>query len=173
MASGDDVFCRIARGEEAGYVAYSDGEVMVLVDPYPAVPGQAVVVPREHFTFFYEMPERLAAKFYSVVAAAGRAMARLYGPKAVVMLARGLRVPHYHLILMPVREGDFVDRLFSVMDAFQGFPPVPEGEAERRALALAEFLRASRAPRPSSGELAREAGRLGRAIEEELRGASQ
>lgn len=168
MARGPDVFCRIANGEERGYVAYSDEDVMVLMDPYPAVVGQALVVPREHFVFFYEMPSGLVGKFYRVVGAVGRAIKRLYSPKAVVMLARGLRVPHYHLMLFPVREGDFIDRLFSVMDAFQGFPPVAEGEAERRAIELARALRSLRPPRPSGNELMKEAERLGGAIEEEL-----
>jgi histidine triad (HIT) family protein len=90
LPGGGDVFCRIARGEERGFVAYSDGEVIVLIDVYPAVRGQAVVVPREHFTFFYQMPDRLVAHFYAVVNAVGRAMARLYRPKAVVVLARVL-----------------------------------------------------------------------------------
>ncbi len=168
MASGNDLFCRVARGEERGYVAYSDEDVMVLMDPYPAVAGQALVVPRGHFTFFYEMPAGLVGRFYTVVGAVGRAMKRVYAPKAIVMLARGLRVPHYHLMLLPVREGDFIDRLFSVMDAFQNFPPVAQGEAERRAVELAWALRSLRPPRPSGDELVGEAERLGRAIEEEL-----
>jgi len=53
------------------------------------------------------------------------------------MLARGLRVPHYHLILIPIREGSFVDRLFSLMDAVQGFPPVPPRSSRRGTKASA------------------------------------
>jgi len=94
-------------------------------------------VPREHFQFFYEMPKGLMEHFYLVSSATARALKELYKPKAVAMLARGLRVPHYHLILIPVREGSFVDRLFSLMDAVQGFPPVPPRSSRRGTKASA------------------------------------
>jgi len=142
----DDVFCRIARGEERAFKVYEDGELMVIMDIYPLSRGQVLVIPKKHFVFFYEMPPGLVDHFYRVVNATGRALLRAYTPKAVVMLARGLRIPHYHLMLIPVYEGDFIDRMFSLMDAVQGFPPVPPGEVEARLKALASTTH-PRAPR--------------------------
>jgi len=99
--------------------------------------------------------------FYLVSSATARALKELYKPKAVAMLARGLRVPHYHLILIPVREGSFVDRLFSLMDAVQGFPPVPPGVVAERYQGLGLSLRAYR---PSHEELEVDSGRLTKLI---------
>ncbi|MCI4459426.1 MAG: HIT domain-containing protein [Acidilobus sp.] len=167
MAAGpkEDVFCRIWRGLERAYVAYKDDRVMVIMDLYPLERGQVLVVPREHFQFFYEMPKGLMEHFYLVSSATARALKELYKPKAVAMLARGLRVPHYHLILIPVREGSFVDRLFSLMDAVQGFPPVPPEVVAERYQGLGLSLRAYR---PSYEELEVESGRLRELIAKEL-----
>jgi len=103
--------------------------------------------------------------FYLVSSATARALKELYKPKAVAMLARGLRVPHYHLILIPVREGSFVDRLFSLMDAVQGFPPVPPEAVTERYQGLGLSLRAYR---PSHEELEVDSGRLRELIAKEL-----
>jgi histidine triad (HIT) family protein len=167
LAAGpkEDVFCRIWRGLERAYVAYKDDRVMVIMDLYPLERGQVLVVPREHFQFFYEMPKGLMEHFYLVSSATARALKELYKPKAVAMLARGLRVPHYHLILIPVREGSFVDRLFSLMDAVQGFPPVPPEVVAERYQGLGLSLRAYR---PSYEELEVESGRLRELIAKEL-----
>lgn len=59
-------------------------------------------------------------------------MIKAFNPKAIALIARGLRVPHYHLILIPVREGDITDKYFSVMDAYQGFPKVSPDTLQSR-----------------------------------------
>ncbi len=164
-----DVFCRIWGGKEPAYVVYRDVDLMVLMDPFPLERGQVLVVPREHFQFFYEMPRRLTARFYDLTSSAARALRALYGPKAVVMLARGLRVPHYHLLLIPVREGSFLDMLFSLMDAVQGFPPVPAEAVAERYEALGHRLSAYR---PTKEELLRDAEALSRLVYRELESPS-
>ncbi|WP_292319877.1 HIT family protein [Caldisphaera sp.] len=120
----EDVFCKIARGEEKSYTVYSDDKVMVIMDIFPMSRGQTLVIPKKHFVYFYEMPDDLIYSFYKTVNMIGKAMIKAFNPKAIALIARGLRVPHYHLILIPVREGDINDKYFSVMDAYQGFPKV-------------------------------------------------
>ncbi|AFZ69852.1 HIT family hydrolase, diadenosine tetraphosphate hydrolase [Caldisphaera lagunensis DSM 15908] len=120
----EDVFCRIAKGEEKSYTVYSDDKIMVIMDIYPMSKGQTLVIPKKHFVFFYEMPDDLIYSFYKTVNIIGKAMIKAFNPKAIALIARGLRVPHYHLILVPIRDGDINDKYFSVMDAYQGFPKV-------------------------------------------------
>jgi len=40
---GDDSFCRIARGEERAYVAYSDDSVMVILGRSPICRGHLLL----------------------------------------------------------------------------------------------------------------------------------
>ena len=165
-----DVFCRISRGEERAHFAYRDDRVIVIMDRYPLSRGQALVIPREHFTFFYEMPEGLIHHFYSVASAAGRAIEDSFSPdEGIVMLARGLRVPHYHLILIPARGGDFLSALFSLMDAVQGFPISSRGDVLDRYRRLGSSLEA---PAVSEDELEEDARILGAAMGATRRGTS-
>jgi histidine triad (HIT) family protein len=128
----EDVFCRIIKGEEKSYTVYSDNNVIAIMDIYPMSRGQTLVIPKKHFVYFYEMPDELIYSFYKAVNMVGRAMIKAFNPKAIALIARGLRVPHYHLILIPVREGDITDKYFSVMDAYQGFPKVSPDNLQSR-----------------------------------------
>jgi histidine triad (HIT) family protein len=75
-----------------------------------------------------------------VTSAAGRAIKDNFSPEAVVMLARGLRMPHYHLMLIPARSGEFLAALFSLMDAVQGFPISSRGDVLDRYRRLGASL---------------------------------
>ncbi|HEU17019.1 MAG TPA: HIT domain-containing protein [Nitrososphaeria archaeon] len=161
----EDLFCRIARGEEPAHFVHEDEELMVIMDRYPVSRGQVLVVPRVHFRFFHEMPDELVGHFYSVAAAAGRAINSVMSPDAVVMLARGLRIPHYHLMLIPAHRGDFVSSLFSLMDSVQGFPASARSEIARRYSSLGRVLTV---PEISDARLEEDAHALGNALRKEI-----
>ena len=163
----EDVFCRIVKGEEKSFAAYSDDKLMVIMDIFPMSKGQALIIPKKHFVFFYEMPKDLIQHFYHIANITGKAMMRAFNPKAIAMLARGLRVPHYHLILMPVRNGDINDRFFSVLDAYSGFPKISEDEVKKRLDYFNSLILEGR-PKVSEEELERDKEVLSKAIEEEL-----
>jgi histidine triad (HIT) family protein len=127
-----DVFCRIAGGESPAYRIYEDEEVMAILDIYPLALGQTLVIPRVHFTWFYEIPDELIPHFYRVVKYVGRAIKDSLNPEAVSIIVRGMRVPHYHVILVPVFGNDVVSSMFGIMDAAQGFPKVELSVLEER-----------------------------------------
>jgi len=136
MGISDDVFCRIAGHEESAYVIHEDEDVMAILDLYPAAKGQVLVLPKAHFTWFYEMPDRLVGHFYQLVNRLGLATMKAFEPISIIVLARGLRVPHYHLIMIPAHGDDVMSRLFGFVDAVQGFPPVPDEVIQERLEAL-------------------------------------
>ena len=52
---------------------------------------------------------------------AGRMMERLK-PDFVFLYARGRRIPHTHLFLIPTYGGDVLDRFFNALENFQESP---------------------------------------------------
>ncbi|MGC8566646.1 MAG: HIT family protein [Caldisphaera sp.] len=163
----EDIFCRIAKGEEKSFTAYSDDKLMVIMDIFPMSKGQALVIPKQHFVFFYEMSKDLIQHFYYIANITGKAMMKSFNPKAIAMLARGLRVPHYHLILMPIRNGDINDRFFSVLDAYSGFPKISIDELRSRLDYFNSLVLEGR-PKVSEEELEKDREALSKAINEEL-----
>ncbi len=62
MKKDDCIFCKIANGEISSKALYEDEEFKVILDLAPATKGHALILPKEHATNLYELPEELAAK---------------------------------------------------------------------------------------------------------------
>jgi histidine triad (HIT) family protein len=50
-------------------------------------------------------------------------MMRALEPDFVCMYARGRRIPHTHIFLVPTYKGDVLDRFFNALELFQESPP--------------------------------------------------
>ena len=49
-------------------------------------------------------------------------MMKTYNPDFVFIYARGRRIPHTHLFLIPTYSGDVLDRFFNALENFQESP---------------------------------------------------
>jgi len=56
------VFCSIATGEVTADIVYEDDRVIALMDICPTRPGHAMIIPREHFPHFDDLPEATASR---------------------------------------------------------------------------------------------------------------
>ena len=66
-------------------------------------------------------------------------------PEFVCMYARGRRIPHTHIFLVPTYEGDVLDRFFNALELFQESPPALTALREKKSLEdVAELLRQTR-----------------------------
>jgi histidine triad (HIT) family protein len=58
------------------------------------------------------------------------------------MYARGRRIPHTHIFLVPTFKGDVLDRFFNALELFQESPPALTALREGKAMdEIAERLR--------------------------------
>lgn len=111
----DCIFCKIAKGEIPSATLYEDEEFRVILDQGPATKGHALILPKAHYQNLYELPDDLA----------GRAM--ILAKKIITEMkdaldcdgynvvqnngsAAGQTVFHFHMHLIPRREGDKADR---------------------------------------------------------------
>ncbi|HUG40541.1 MAG TPA: HIT family protein [Longimicrobiales bacterium] len=123
------VFCRIIAGEETVSIIHEDDRVVAFMDIQPYSPGHALVVSREHHTDFFAVPDDLAAHCLAVARRLGAGIKHATGAAALNVFsangaAGGQDVPHFHLHLIPVREGDHFDLQLPKADA-----PVPSRSA--------------------------------------------
>jgi len=51
------LFCKIINGEIPSYTLYEDEEVKVFLDIYPVSKGHCLLVPKEHYSTIYDVPE--------------------------------------------------------------------------------------------------------------------
>lgn len=115
MVDDNCVFCRIIGGEEMVSIVHEDDRAVAFMDTRPSGPGHTLIVSREHYSTLYDTPDDLASHCLSVAKRIAPAVQRATGAESVRIYAANGRasghdVPHFHLHLLPVREGE-ADRL--------------------------------------------------------------
>lgn len=141
----DCVFCRIIGGEETVSLVYEDNRAIAFMDIHPVSPGHVLVAPKQHHQDFFQISAEEAAHCLTVAHRLAPGIRQASGSGAVNLFsangrAGGQDVPHFHLHLIPVREGE----------EFELQLPRPG------------------APVPSRSELDVMAVRIGRAIQNEV-----
>jgi histidine triad (HIT) family protein len=116
------VFCRIIAGEETVSIVHEDDRAVAFMDIQPASRGHVLVVSREHHTDLFELPDDLAAHCLimakelapGIRAATGAAAVNVFSPNG---REGGQDVLHFHLHLIPVREGESFPLQLPLADA--------------------------------------------------------
>lgn len=95
-------------------ICYEDADSLAFLDIQPVNPGHVLVVPKEHFTEVQDMPRDLAAHLFEVALHLLPAVQKAAGAPDINVIvnsgaAAGQDVMHYHIHLVPRREGDGFD----------------------------------------------------------------
>jgi histidine triad (HIT) family protein len=137
------IFCRIIGGEEMVSLVHEDERTLAFLDIQPMSRGHTLIATKEHYETLFDLPEDLAAHCLAVARRIAPGIKRAMKAHAINIFsangkAGGQDVPHFHLHLIPVVEGEpFALQL-----------PMPD------------------APIPSRAELDITAARVGRGIQE-------
>ncbi len=105
------VFCRIIHGEETVSIVYEDDRAVAFMDIQPASPGHVLVVSREHHENLFDTPDDVASHCLRVAKRLAPGIRQATGARALNLFsangrAGGQDILHFHLHLIPVREGD-------------------------------------------------------------------
>ena len=108
------VFCRIIAGEEMVSIVHEDDRVVAFLDIQPYSPGHTLVVTRAHHDDIFDVPADLAAHCLAVARRLGAGIREATGAQALNIFsangaAGGQDVRHFHLHLIPVKEGEHFD----------------------------------------------------------------
>jgi histidine triad (HIT) family protein len=138
------IFCRIIGGEEMVSVVYEDDRAIAFLDIQPVSAGHTLVVSKEHHATIFDLPDDLLVHCVTVAKRLAAGLKRATGAAAINLFsangaAGGQDVPHFHLHLIPIQEGQPFALQLPLEDA----------------------------PIPMRSELDITAARVGRAIQEE------
>jgi histidine triad (HIT) family protein len=149
------VFCEIVAGRAPAHRVFENEHSLVILDIQPLARGHCLVLSKRHAQFWHELgPEESASVFSAAHTVAGRLMARL-DPDFVCMYARGRRILHTHVFLVPSSQGDVLDRFFNAVEGVQ--ESAGELAALKRREAMEEAARQLRdPPSPTSAGRRRE-----------------
>lgn len=111
MKDSDCIFCKIANGEIPSKTIYEDERFRVILDLGPATRGHALILPKEHFSNIYEIPDDWAADAMLLAKKmAGSMQENLHADGFNIVqnngTVAGQTVFHFHMHLIPRYRDD-------------------------------------------------------------------
>jgi histidine triad (HIT) family protein len=115
----DCVFCNIVAGKEKAYIIDESDLSIVILDINPLQKGHCLAIPKRHIQFWYQMNDEEISDLYRLSARVARRLMKLYKADFITQYARGRRIPHTHIFLIPTFSKDPLDRYFNALEGFQ------------------------------------------------------
>ena len=107
----DCVFCKIARGEIPSAKVYEDQLILAFLDIMPASKGHCLVMSKNHYETFTEIPLNELCDLFEVAQKISKAISSALGNKGYNILLNndrtaGQLIPHAHVHIIPRFKGD-------------------------------------------------------------------
>jgi histidine triad (HIT) family protein len=102
----DCIFCKIADGEIPCMKVYEDAELLAFLDISPASKGHTLVITKEHFDNFLQVPKDLLGRAYSLAQRIGQVQVAVFHAEGVNVITNvgeiaGQSIKHFHIHVIP------------------------------------------------------------------------
>lgn len=104
MQDENCIFCKIAKGEIPSKKVHEDEKFFAFLDISPKAKGHALVIPKNHYETFLDMPSEEVKEMFAVVQKLGKKLKEKLSAKFIFLLVMGVDVPHTHIHLIPSYE---------------------------------------------------------------------
>ena len=150
------VFCEIVAGRAPAHRVAENERALAILDISPYAPGHTLVLSKRHVPFWHDLTAREAADVFALAHRFARKLKTAFDPEFVCLMARGRRIPHTHVFLVPTAPGDVLDRYFNglekVQEESEELAPLREhASREKAARSLRTAASPKRARRRRSG----------------------
>ena len=107
----DCIFCKIVADEIPSARVYEDETKIAFMDIGPVQPGHTLLIPREHYERFTDLPDDLAADLARALPRLARAVVRAADADGFNIVqtngaCSGQVVPHVHIHIIPRHNDD-------------------------------------------------------------------
>jgi histidine triad (HIT) family protein len=112
--TGHCIFCDIIHGAAEVSMCYEDSTALAFMDIQPVNPGHTLVVPRQHYESFLDLPHDVGMHLFNVAMQLGPVIRRVSGMDGMNLIvssgaSAGQDVYHFHIHLVPRRAEDGFD----------------------------------------------------------------
>ena len=100
----DCLFCKIINGEIPTLKLYEDELVMVIMDAYPNVDGHTLIIPKQHYDTFMDLPDELIIHINKIAKQYTNIIMEKLNVKEMslhVNYGNSQKIKHYHMHLLP------------------------------------------------------------------------
>jgi|AntRauTorcE11897_2_1112592.scaffolds.fasta_scaffold01063_9 histidine triad (HIT) family protein len=100
------IFTKIINREIPGFFVYEDDVCVVLMDKFPAVSGQVMVVPKEAVAYAFDLSDETYLHICMISKLVAKALDAVFQTQRTCLVIEGFEVPHVHIKLYPMTTSD-------------------------------------------------------------------
>lgn len=103
----NDIFDKIIAKEIPAQFVYEDDICVVVMDKFPVIQGQVLVIPKTCVDYFANLDDETYTHLLSVTKKVSKALDVTYNTLRTCVLIEGFEVPHMHIKLYPTIRREF------------------------------------------------------------------
>jgi len=100
------IFSKIIDREIPGHFVYEDEVCVVIMDAFPSVPGQTLVIPRAPVDYLFDLPTETYQRLLAATKKIAKAMDLTFDTSRTCVVVEGFEVPHTHIKLYPLAKNE-------------------------------------------------------------------
>lgn len=98
------IFTKIINREIPGHFVYEDDICVVLMDKFPGVKGQTLVIPKEEVDYLFDLDDKSYVHILGVAKRVAKASDDAFATLRTCVVIEGFEVPHAHIRLYPITD---------------------------------------------------------------------
>ncbi|MCA9362314.1 HIT family protein [Candidatus Kaiserbacteria bacterium] len=96
------IFSKIINREIPGQFVYEDDVCVVLMDKFPSVPGQSLIIPKQEVNYAFDLDDETLSHLWHIAKQVALASDKVFNTVRTCVVLEGFEVPHAHIKLYPV-----------------------------------------------------------------------
>jgi len=100
------LFCKIVKEDLPSYKIWENERFLAFLDINPINLGHTVLISKKHVDYIFDLEEPLYSEMFKIAKQLSKALKQAIGSKKVGLVVEGFAVPHAHIHLVPINEGN-------------------------------------------------------------------
>lgn len=96
------IFTKIINRELPGHFLYEDEECVVILDKFPMLKGQSLVIPKQEVDYVFDLDDKTYSHIFKVAKKIAKATDKALSPDRTCLVVEGTEVPHVHIKIYPI-----------------------------------------------------------------------
>lgn len=98
------IFTKIINREVPGHFIYEDEFCVAILDKFPAVKGQSLVIPKKDIDYAFDLDDDSYIHLFKIAKKIAKASDKALNAVRTCLVVEGFDVPHVHIKIYPMQD---------------------------------------------------------------------
>lgn len=98
------LFTKIIKREIPAHFVYEDEHCVAILDKFPAVKGQSLVIPKKEVDYAFDLDDDTYLHLFKTAKLVAKASDKAFAAVRTCLVVEGFEVPHVHIKIFPMQD---------------------------------------------------------------------